>query len=136
MSLLGVARVAFAALFLLVTYLTVTPNPDDLNAGMAFTRWLAELLLGDASLNDKIGHFLAYATLGAAAVAARLQIAGRNAATLGALVLYGGALEGVQALVATRSPEFLDALANGLGALAGFLTTLALSRLYAAKARA
>lgn len=136
MSLLGVARVVFAALFLLVTYLTVTPNPDDLKAGMAFTRWLAELLFGDAALNDKVAHFLAYAALGSSAAAARIRLAGRSAATVGALVFYGGLLEGVQALVATRDPEAFDALANGLGALAGFPATMLLIELRQAKARA
>ncbi|MEX0645249.1 MAG: VanZ family protein [Parvularculaceae bacterium] len=136
MSFLIVARLVFAALFVLVTYLTVTPNPDDLEAGMAFTRWIAELLFGDAALNDKVAHFLAYAALGASAAAARLKLAGRSIATVGALVFYGGILEGVQALVATRDAELLDALANGLGALAGFSAALLLFQLQAVKARA
>jgi hypothetical protein len=136
MSFLGGARIIFAALFVLVTYLTVTPNPDDLGAGMALTRWIAELLFGDAGLNDKVAHFLAYAALGASAAIAQIRLAGRGAATIGALVFYGGLLEGVQGLVATRDAELLDALANGLGALAGFSGIAFLLHIRRARARA
>jgi hypothetical protein len=136
MSFLSVARIVFAALFALVTYLTVTPNPDDLKGGLEFTRWLATLLFGDASLNDKVAHFLAYAMLGSSAAIARIKIAGLSVATVGALALYGASLEGVQALVATRYPELLDALANGLGALVGFTMAALLLQLQRPKARA
>ena len=36
------------------------------------------------------------------------------------LALYGVALEGLQGLGGVRDPELADALANGLGALAGY----------------
>lgn len=120
MSFLLAARAAFALLLVVVTYLTVTPNPEDVEASLDFTRWLAAALFSDEALGDKLGHFLAYGALGASAAVARIRIAGSAAAAIAALVLYGAALEGVQAAGAARDPELLDALANALGALSGY----------------
>jgi hypothetical protein len=125
-SFLFGARIVFALLFVIVTYLTVTPNPEDTKASLDFTRWLAVTLFGDAALGDKLGHFLAYAVLGASAALARIRIAGSAAASIAALALYGAALEGVQALGGVRDPELLDALADALGALCGYLAAVLL----------
>lgn len=120
MKFLTVARIVFAVLLIAVTYLTVTPNPVDVEGGMDFARWIASMLFGDAGYGDKIGHFLAYGALGAAAALAQLKISGRAALMVVALALYGASLEGVQALGAVRQPELLDALANSLGALISY----------------
>lgn len=120
MSFRRFARAAFAVLFALVTYLTVTPNPDDTEMGMALTRWLAALLLGDSVFGDKVAHFLAYAALGGSAALADIRIAGRARYALVGLALYGAALEGVQGAMGVRQPEITDALANALGAVAGY----------------
>lgn len=120
MSFRSVARALFAALLLLVTYLTVTPNPDDTEMGMALTRWLAALIFGDSALGDKVAHFLAYAMLGASAALAQVKIGGRGLYAVIALMAYGAALEGVQGMMGVRFPEFADALANSLGAGVGF----------------
>lgn len=120
MSFLAFARAQFAVLFLLVTYLTVTPNPDETELGMELTRWLAALIFGDSAFADKIAHFLAYAALGASAALARIRIGGRAFTVVAGLALYGAALEGVQGLGGVRDPELADALANALGAAAGF----------------
>lgn len=115
------ARAAFTLLLVVVTFLTVTPNPEDIESGMKLTRWLAALLLGDASYDDKVAHFLAYGALGFAAFWARLAQPGRRRWAVLALAVYGALLEGMQALVAARSPEFGDAVANAAGAIAGFV---------------
>jgi hypothetical protein len=120
MSFRSFARALFAVLFLVVTYLTITPNPDETEMGMALTRWLAALIFGDGAFGDKVAHFIAYAALGASAALAHVKIGGRAVYAVAALVLYGAALEGVQGLMGVRVPEFADALANGLGAAAGF----------------
>jgi len=122
-------RGAFALLFLAVTWLTVTPNPEDAEAGMAFTRWLAKLLFGDQALSDKVGHFAAYGALGASAYWARLTLLKRLWTVPAGLAFYGVLLEGVQALGGVRTPEIADALANASGALAGFAAGLVLARL-------
>lgn len=130
MSFHGVARAQFVVLFLLITYLTVTPNPDDTKMGMALTRWLAALLFGDGAFGDKIAHFLAYAALGASAALAQVRLAGRALYAVAGLALYGAALEGVQGLMGVRFPELGDALANSLGAAVGFpAATLTMARL-------
>lgn len=123
MSFRSVARAQFVVLFLLVTYLTVTPNPDDTRMEMALTRWLATVIFGSDALGDKVAHFLAYAALGASAALAELRIRGGAFYVVAGLVLYGAALEGVQGLGGVRDPELADAVANGLGALAGFPAT-------------
>lgn len=113
-------RGVFAMLFIFVTYLTVTPNPDDTKAGMALTRWIASLFLGNPGLSDKVAHFLAYGVLGGAAALARLPVFQKVwIAPLG-LAAYGVLLEGVQGLGGVRSPELSDAVANAFGAVAGF----------------
>lgn len=71
--------------------------------------------------SDKLGHFLAYFALMAMAVqlfAAR----GRLLLIASALALLGVALEFAQgALTTTRMFDLRDALANGLGAIAGLV---------------
>lgn len=122
-------RGVFAALFIMVTYLTLTPNPDDTKPSIAIARFIAELLFHDERFGDKVAHFMAYAALGGAAAFAGLAIAGRRAYLIGALAIYGALLEFIQGLGGVRAPEFADALANSLGALAAFPAALAVERL-------
>lgn len=82
----------------------------------------------DVDGSDKIGHFLAYFALAAAAV----QLYARWPALLGAgigLVLLGIGLEYAQgALTDTRMQDPADALANTLGVIAGLATRLTPAR--------
>ena len=134
MTGLGAARALFAALFLLVTYLTLAPNPDDSGAGFAAMRWLSGLVFGDAAHADKAAHFTAYAALGLSAALGRLAIAGRAAYAFVALAAYGALLEAVQGAMGTREAELLDALANAAGAGVGGFSGVVLGAM--AKARA
>lgn len=129
------ARGVFGVLFLVVTFLTVTPNPDDAKSGMEFARWIAARLFGDDAFADKVGHFLAYAALGLAAFWARFAPRGRRLWAPLALAVYGAALEGVQGLGGVRSPELADAVANAAGALAGFGGAFFLARFGRSAAR-
>ena len=117
MTLLGFARIGFGLLFVFITYLTLTPNPEDMDSGMAITRWISERLFGDPVLGDKVAHFAAYGALGAAAVFAHVRFFGSLAYTAIALAVYGAALEGLQGMSGLRSPELADATANALGVL-------------------
>lgn len=117
MTVRGGARVVFVILFLLVTYLTVTPNPEDTKQGMAITRWLSSLIFGEAAFADKIAHFGAYGVLSFSALAAGLSVFGARVWTAVVLALYGALLEGVQGVMGVRTPEFFDALSNAFGAL-------------------
>lgn len=129
MSFRRFSRIQFAAILLLVTYLTLTPNPDETAPGLAFTRWLATMFFGDGAAGDKIAHFLAYAALGASAALAQIRIGGRAVGAVAALAAYGAALEGAQGFGGARQPELADAIANGLGAAAGFpLAAVVLAR--------
>ncbi len=78
----------------------------------------------DVPDGDKLGHFLAYFALAAAAV----QLYARWSALLGAgigLVLLGIGIEYAQgALTATRMQESADAFANTLGVIVGLSTRL------------
>ncbi len=121
-------RLLFAALLVFITYLTLTPNPDD-TSGFAAARYVAKLLFGDAQFADKIGHFAAYGALGAAAFWAETFIFGRKRWTPLLLAAYGAILEGVQGLGGVRTPEFADGLANALGALSGFIGAYILAQL-------
>ncbi|WP_375206987.1 VanZ family protein [Hyphococcus sp.] len=122
-------RVLFGLLFALVTYLTLTPNPDDVEPGFAVTRWISSLLFGDPKLADKVAHFLAYAALGAMAVWAHLSLFGRRLGAALALAVYGVFLEWLQGVGGVRSPELADAVANGLGALSGAAGAVILNHL-------
>ncbi len=122
-------RVLFALLFTLVTYLTLTPNPDDTKASFAVTRWIATTLFGDAKLADKVAHFLAYGALGAMAVWANLKLLSKRLGLALALAAYGVLLEWLQGLGGVRSPELADAVANGLGALSGVTGAVILANL-------
>lgn len=123
------AKSAFVVLFLVVTFLTLTPNPEDTQAGMEFTRWIAALFFGDDALGDKVAHFLAYGALGLSAFWARLAPLGRRIWAPLTLAAYGALLEGVQGAGGARTPEVEDALANALGALAGFGAACVAARL-------
>lgn len=130
MSSRKVWRGVFALLFVFVTWLTLTPNPDDTAPSLAIARFLAELIFQNAAFADKIAHFLAYAALGGSAALADLRAGGRRSGVILALALYGGALEYLQGAGGVRVAEFADAVANATGALAAFPATLAIERLY------
>lgn len=134
MSLTVALRAGFALLLALVTWLTLGPAEDEPAQGFALMQWLAAILFGDTGQADKIGHFLAYASLGAVAALGRLDLAGRAAFTVAALAFYGLALEGAQGLMGHRDADLLDALANTAGAAAGMAAGRALLAFAGARA--
>jgi VanZ family protein len=94
--------------------------------GLWLAGLLATLLAGvlplrfDSGLahGDKLGHLLVHAAL--AAAAALLFASRRALAAAGAgLLLFGAAIELLQALLPWRSAEVADLLANGLGTALG-----------------
>lgn len=125
LSPLFFARAIFALLLGAVTWLTLTPSPEDADAGLKIMRWIANVLLRDSALGDKVAHFTAYAALGASAFWARL-----GASYWPPLVLagYGAALEVVQGMGGVRSPELADGLANIAGAVAGYVAAVMVTR--------
>lgn len=89
----------------------------------------AESIAG-AQPSDKLLHLLVYAPLTVlflmAEVGARRSASPRRAAAvIGAVVLYGATLEGLQAFFPHRTAEALDLLANGVGVALGTLLWVA-----------
>ena len=125
MTALRAWRGLFAALFLFVTYMTLTPNPDDTEGGLSITRWIAEFLFGSGALGDKVAHFCAYVALATSAGLAKLVLFGRRAFVVVALASWGVVLEGLQGLGGVRVADATDALANAGGALGGGLLAAA-----------
>lgn len=96
----------------------------------AFIFWLSLFRvrgLGGFYINDKVGHFLAYAALGFSVCAAAARVRGRvryfYAALAGICIgtLYGVGLEFAQALFTrgARDCNIFDMLADLLGSAAG-----------------
>ena len=127
------ARGLFAVLFFIVTFLTLTPNPEDTQSGFALARWVAVIVLGDSGLTDKVAHFMAYGALGVTAYWAQIYLFRRRWVLPVALTLYGAALEGAQGLGGVRSPELADAVANSLGVITAYGGAMTLAKI--AKAR-
>lgn len=73
--------------------------------------------------SDLIGHFLLFATMASAAVAFSRR-PGQLAWLAFATIALGTALEVTQGFVPYRSSEVADAVANGLGGLAGYAVAL------------
>lgn len=120
MKLIIAARALFIVILIVVTWLILTPDVRETEPGMDIARWIARTLFGDADLGDKVAHFLAFASLGAAAALGRLKIAQSGALMVAALAAYGGALEIGQMLGGVRDAELADALADAAGAGAGY----------------
>ena len=122
-------RAAFAGLAILVTWLTLTSNPESAESGFAFARMIAKLLFADQAQADKVAHFLAYGALGAFACWGRVRLQKLVWATPLILAAYGGGLELLQGLGGVREAEFADGVANALGACAGYLGAYVVSRI-------
>lgn len=126
------AVAAFFVLALLVAYLSLGSFPSNAPPGNQVTRMIATLLFGDAAHADKVGHFLAYVTLGVAAVAAAIARRPVWAAPV-LLALYGAGLEGVQYFIDGRYADPADAAVNTVGAVVGYMLALGLKK-FAARA--
>lgn len=114
-------RGVFALLLLIVTFLTLTPDPASTPSGFAIARLIAQWMFADPALADKVGHFLAYAALGLAACLADFRLRGRLLLAVLAIAAYGGLLEFAQGAGGVRTGDIVDALANTSGALSSFL---------------
>lgn len=80
---------------------------------------------------DKVEHLLAFASLGMTAAFTASPGLRRTAQSAAGLLLYGGFIELVQTQLPTRSADWADMLADGVGIAAG----LALAALLRSAAR-
>ncbi|MGQ3054171.1 MAG: VanZ family protein [Roseateles sp.] len=99
----GLWRALLALLLITVTWLALSPAPPR----TVDTGW------------DKSNHALAFAALAFAAVWALWPRPRQWPALAAALLVYGGAIELAQSFVPSRSADWLDLLANGLGIAVG-----------------
>jgi len=103
-------RVLLALLLCTITWLALTPAPPQ----QANLGW------------DKLNHAAAFATL--AAVASLGQLGGW-VRIVWALATYGALIEVLQSFIPTRSAEWGDLLADGIGIASGLLLAAAIARL-------
>ena len=116
MKLTIAARALFFLIFVIVTWLILTPDTKETEPGMDVARWLSQYIFGNPNLGDKVAHFLAFGSLGAVAALARLKIAKSGVLVIAALAVYGGLLEIGQLLGGVRDAEVMDAVADAIGA--------------------
>jgi hypothetical protein len=114
------ARGFFFLLLAVVTYMTLTTEPEKMKPGFDLMDFVARMVFGDPKYGDKVAHFSAYGALGLAAVPAGFRLVGRDWTVIPALAVYGELLEFVQGLGGVRQADPFDALANVLGATIGF----------------
>ncbi|MBI1393622.1 MAG: hypothetical protein GC152_12850 [Alphaproteobacteria bacterium] len=107
-------RALFVAALAFVTYGTLNPDPGDV-AGMSLADFIASRILGEPALADKVGHFMAYATLSGLMVMGRAAPAGSITLGATALAVYGFGLEGLQGFFPDRQSDWRDGLANAAG---------------------
>ena len=119
-------RRLFWVLLLLVSVLSLIPNPDDLPGGSLWAEFLAKIFFGSADHADKITHFIAYGVLAGGAGLGGLRLFSRRWLIIPGLILWSGALELLQGLTQSRDPDWLDMVANSAGVLAGFIASLGL----------
>ena len=125
-----VMRAVFVLLLVLVTVLSLIPNPDAVPGANAFSRWVAQLLFGDPLHGDKVSHFIAYGVIGGAGILAALKPFGRIWTLPVLLVAFSGLIEICQGLTAARQPDLADMVANAGGVSAGMLAAAGLVLLF------
>ena len=119
-------RVLFIIALVMVTILSLIPNPDDIPGGMDFTRWLARMLFGDAEHSDKVAHFIAYGTLGGGIILGTVRLLGSFLGSAFAIIIWSGVLEILQGIISSRSTDLLDMVANSSGVIVGFIAGMML----------
>ncbi len=119
-------RSLFMFALLLVTTLSLIPNPDDVPGGMDFTRWLASLLFGDATHSDKVAHFIAYGILGGGIILGAVRLLGSFIVCAIGIITWSGVLEILQGIISSRSTDPLDMVANASGVGAGLVAGILL----------
>lgn len=106
-------RALLALLLAAITWLALSPAPPE----SANTGW------------DKANHALAFAALAFVSVWALWQRPRQWLLLVAALLAYGGFIEIAQSFVPSRSADWNDVLADGVGIALGLLAALPIARL-------
>ena len=120
-------RLLFSALVLFVGFMSLTPNPDSVGGGYAFMEAISRLLFGSEEYHDKIGHFIAYATLAGVYAQTAWRPFGRQIYGVLWLAAFGLAMELAQGMTTYRELSGTDLLANWAGLAIGYPAGRALS---------
>ena len=104
--------------FIAVVSLADDPSPAT-GSGGVIADWVSHLVFGTPAYGDKVAHFAAYAVLSLVTSLAFGRHRSPAALVLLALLVFGGALELLQAAGGVRTGDWLDLLANTLGIMAG-----------------
>ena len=106
------------AVFVAVVSLADDPSPATGSGGVV-ADLVSRLIFGTPAYGDKVAHFAAYAVLSLVTSLAFGRHRSPAALVLLALLVFGGALELLQAAGGVRTGDWLDLLANTLGIMAG-----------------
>ncbi|WOI54821.1 VanZ family protein [Parvularcula sp. LCG005] len=118
-------RINAVVILVLVTIVSLTPDPEKIGKVMDWSAWIAALVLGDPMSGDKVSHFMAYGALGFFSTLGFTTAKRQAGLVFLALLGYGLLMEVCQGMfTSTRTSDALDFLANNLGALSGILGAL------------
>ena len=121
-------RAVAVLLLLIVTVLSLLPNPPEGGAGGVFGAWLSRLLTGSDAYGDKAAHAFAYLATAGATGAGFGQTGRRLLGAAAGLFAWSLVLEGLQAAGGARTGDAWDALANLVGIVGGTVLALGFRR--------
>ena len=115
-----VLRTASITLAVFIAVVSLDHDPSGVTGGGGvIAEAVSRILFGTADYGDKVAHFAAYAALSFVTSLAFGRHREPAAIVLLALLVFGGALELLQAAGGVRTGDWLDLLANTLGIMAG-----------------
>ena len=115
-----VLRTLSIGLLVFIAVVSLADDPSDVTGGGgALADWVSRLLFGTPAHGDKVAHFAAYAAASLVTLVAFGRHRRSAALVLFGLLVFGGALELLQAAGGVRTGDGLDLLANTLGIMAG-----------------
>ena len=113
-------RASSIALLVFIAIVSLTDDPSDVTGGGGLiANWISGILFGTPAHGDKVAHFAAYAVSSLVTLVAFGRHRRSAALVLFGLLIFGGALELLQAAGGVRTGDWLDLLANTLGIMAG-----------------
>ena len=113
-------RTASISLGVFIAAVSLASDPSGVTGGGGvIADWVSTVLFGAPAYGDKVAHFAAYAVFSLVTSLAFGRHREPAALVLLFLLVFGGALELMQAAGGVRTGDWLDLLANTLGIMAG-----------------
>ena len=115
-------RINAVVILVLLTILSLTPDPENIGVVMDWSAWIAAILFGDPLSGDKVSHFLAYGALGFFSALGFTTKRWHALLIFLFILAYGALMEALQgALTETRTSDPVDLVANVLGGTSGII---------------